>query len=93
LSALAYVLLKLDCEPAPLILGFILGPLMAENLRRSLMIAFGDVTVFVTADLGGLLIASVALLVVIALPTLRASAGDAGSHHQSVSSREEDVEQ
>ena len=73
LSALAYVLLKLDCEPAPLILGFILGPLMEENLRRSLMIAFGDVTVFVTRPISAaFLIASVALLVVIALPTLRA---------------------
>jgi putative tricarboxylic transport membrane protein len=73
LSALAYVLLKLDCEPAPLILGFILGPLMEENLRRALMIAFGDVTVFVTRPISAaFLIASVALLVVIALPTLRA---------------------
>jgi TctA family transporter len=73
LSALAYVLLKLDCEPAPLILGFILGPLMEENLRRSLMIAFGDMTVFVTRPISAaFLIASVALLVVIALPTLRA---------------------
>jgi putative tricarboxylic transport membrane protein len=73
LSALAYVLLKLDCEPAPLILGFILGPLMEENLRRSLMIAFGDVTVFVTRPISAaFLIASVALLIVIALPTLRA---------------------
>jgi TctA family transporter len=78
LSALAYVLLKLDCEPAPLILGFILGPLMEENLRRSLMIAFGDVTVFVTRPISAaFLIASVALLVVIALPTLRAKREEA----------------
>jgi TctA family transporter len=78
LSALAYLLLKLDCEPAPLILGFILGPLMEENLRRSLMIAFGDVTVFVTRPISAaFLIASVALLVVIALPTLRAKREEA----------------
>ena len=78
LSALAYVLLKLDCEPAPLILGFILGPLMEENLRRSLMIAFGDVTVFVTRPISAVfLVASVALLVVIALPTLRAKREEA----------------
>jgi putative tricarboxylic transport membrane protein len=78
LSALAYVLLKLDCEPAPLILGFILGPLMEENLRRSLMIAFGDVTVFVTRPISAaFLIASVALLIVIALPTLRAKREEA----------------
>jgi putative tricarboxylic transport membrane protein len=78
LSALSYVLLKLDCEPAPLILGFILGPLMEENLRRALMIAFGDVTVFVTRPISAaFLIASVALLVVIALPTLRAKREEA----------------
>jgi len=78
LSALAYLLLKLDCEPAPLILGFILGPLMEENLRRSLMIAFGDVTVFVTRPISAaFLIASVALLVAIALPALRAKREEA----------------
>ncbi len=73
LSALAYLLLKLDCEPAPLILGFILGPLMEENLRRSLMIAFGDLTVFVTRPISAaFLISAAALLIVIALPALRA---------------------
>jgi TctA family transporter len=78
LSALAYLLLKLDCEPAPLILGFILGPLMEENLRRALMISFGDVTVFVTRPISAaFLIAAVALLVVIALPTLRAKREEA----------------
>src|SRR5882724_857696 len=78
LSALAYLLLKLDCEPAPLILGFILGPMLEENLRRSMMISFGDVTVFVTRPISAaFLIASVALLVVIALPTLRAKREEA----------------
>src|SRR6266540_2795823 len=72
LSALAYLLLKLDCEPAPLILGFILGPLMEENLRRSLMIAFGDLTVFVTRPISAaFLISAAALLIVIAAPALR----------------------
>jgi TctA family transporter len=51
---------------------------MEENLRRSLMIAFGDVTVFVTRPISAaFLIASVALLVVIALPTLRAKREEA----------------
>jgi len=48
LSGVAYVLLKLDCEPAPMVLGFILGPMMEENLRRSMMISFGDPSVFIT---------------------------------------------
>jgi TctA family transporter len=78
LSALAYLLLKLDCEPAPLILGFILGPLMEENLRRALMIAFGDLTVFVTRPLSAaFLIAAALLLIVIALPALRAKREEA----------------
>jgi TctA family transporter len=78
LSGLAYVLIKLDCEPAPLILGFILGPIMEENMRRALMIAFGDPTVFVTRPISAaFLIAAAALLVVIALPALRAKREEA----------------
>jgi TctA family transporter len=78
LSALAYILLKLDCEPAPLILGFILGPLMEEHLRRALMISFGDLTVFVTRPLSAaFLIAAALLLIVIALPALRAKREEA----------------
>ena len=73
LSALGYLLLKLDCEPAPMILGFILGPMMEENLRRALMIAQGDATVLVTRPISaGFLIASVLLLAIIAAPSLRA---------------------
>ena len=73
LSAVAYVLLKLDCEPAPLILGFILGPMMEEHMRRAMMINFGDLSIFVTRPLSAVfLIASVLLMVLIALPNLRA---------------------
>jgi TctA family transporter len=78
LSAVGYVLLKLDCEPAPMVLGFILGPMMEENLRRTMMISFGDPSVFFTRPISaGFLIAAVALLVVIALPTLRAKREEA----------------
>src|SRR5437016_1516901 len=73
LSAFAYLLLKLDCEPAPLILGYILGPMMEENLRRTMMISFGDPSVFITRPLSAaFLFAALALLVAIALPALRA---------------------
>jgi putative tricarboxylic transport membrane protein len=73
LSAVAYVLLKLDCEPAPLILGFILGPMMEEQMRRAMMINFGDVTVFVTRPLSAaFLIAAAGMMLLIALPSLRA---------------------
>src|SRR5229473_617545 len=73
LSALAYLLIKLDCEPAPMVLGFILGPMMEENLRRTMMISFGDPTVFLMRPISaGFLIAAAVLLVAIALPALRA---------------------
>jgi putative tricarboxylic transport membrane protein len=72
LSALGYLLLKLDCEPAPMVLGFILGPMMEEHLRRAMMISFGDPSVFVTRPISaGCLLAAAALLVAIALPALR----------------------
>jgi TctA family transporter len=72
------VLLKLDCEPAPMVLGFILGPMMEENLRRTMMISFGDPSVFFTRPISAaFLIAAVLLLLVIALPSLRAKREEA----------------
>jgi putative tricarboxylic transport membrane protein len=73
LAAVGYLLLKLDCEPAPLILGFILGPMMEEHMRRAMMINFGDISIFVTRPLSAVfLIAAAALMLAIALPNLRA---------------------
>ncbi len=78
LTGVGYLLLKLDCEPAPLILGFVLGPMMEENLRRTLMIAHGDPTVLLTRPISAIfLICSVLLLVVIAAPSLRAKREEA----------------
>jgi putative tricarboxylic transport membrane protein len=72
-SVVGYVCLKLDCEPAPLILGFVLGPMMEENLRRALLISRGDPMVFVTEPLSlAFLIASLLLLAVVAAPAIRA---------------------
>jgi putative tricarboxylic transport membrane protein len=71
---LGYVCVKLGCEPAPLILGFILGPLMEENLRRAMLLSRGDPWVFVSPSKPismGFLIASAVLLLIIALPALR----------------------
>jgi len=66
---LGYILKKLDCEPAPLLLGFILGPLMEEFLRRSLLLSQGDPTVFVTRPLSAVLLAlAVAVLAMVLLP-------------------------
>ncbi len=67
-----YLFLKLECEPAPLLLGFILGPMMEENLRRAMLLSRGDATVFVTRPLSASLLAVAALLlIIIALPAIR----------------------
>ncbi len=69
---LGYVLVKLDCEPAPLLLGFILGPMMEENLRRALLLSRGDWSVFVTRPLSaGLLAAALLLLAIVLLPSIK----------------------
>jgi putative tricarboxylic transport membrane protein len=66
---LGYILKKLDCEPAPMLLGFILGPLMEEFLRRSLLLSQGDPTVFVTRPLSAVLLAlAIAVLAMVLLP-------------------------
>jgi putative tricarboxylic transport membrane protein len=67
-----YWLIKHDFEPAPLLLGMVLGPLMEENLRRALLISRGDWTVFLTRPLSAVLLAIAAfLLVLTVLPFLR----------------------
>ncbi len=68
-----YWLIKHDFEPAPLLLGMVLGPLMEENLRRALLISRGDWSVFLSRPLSAVLLAiAAALLVLAVLPTLRA---------------------
>jgi TctA family transporter len=69
---LGYILIKCGCEPAPFLLGFVLGPLLEENLRRALIISRGDPTVFVTRPLSAvLLVLAVGALVLAALPMIR----------------------
>ena len=66
------VFYKLGCEPAPLLLGFILGPMMEENLRRALLLSRGDWTTFMTRPLSaGLLIAATLMIVVVMLPSIK----------------------
>jgi putative tricarboxylic transport membrane protein len=69
---LGYVLIKLGAEPAPLLLGFVLGPLLEEYLRRAMIISQGDPTVFVTRPVSlVLLLLAVAALVIAVLPSIR----------------------
>jgi TctA family transporter len=73
-----YVFYKLGCEPAPLLLGFILGPMMEENLRRALLLSRGDWATFLTRPLSaGLLIASALMIVIVALPSIKAKREEA----------------
>ena len=71
-GVIGYFCVKLECEPAPMILGFILGPLMEENLRRAMLLSRGDPTTFVTKPISaGFIIAAVILLVIVMLPNIR----------------------
>ncbi|PYE89510.1 tripartite tricarboxylate transporter permease [Phyllobacterium leguminum] len=68
---IGYVLVKLHCEPAPLLLGFVLGPLLEENLRRAMIISRGDPTVFLTRPISATLLAiALAVLVIVLLPSI-----------------------
>ena len=71
-SVIGYVFYKLHCEPAPLLLGFILGPMMEENLRRALLLSRGDWTTFALRPLSaGLLLAALAMIVVVSMPSIK----------------------
>jgi len=66
------IFVKLDCEPAPLLLGFVLGPMMEENLRRALLLSRGDPTVFFTRPLSlVMLLMAATLVLIIVLPNVR----------------------
>jgi TctA family transporter len=71
-AVIGYLFYKLQCEPAPLLLGFILGPMMEENLRRAMLLSRGDPTVFFTRPLSlTLLLMAVALVVIVTLPAIK----------------------
>ena len=71
-TLVGYVFYKLGCEPAPLLLGFILGPMMEENLRRALLLSRGDWTTFATRPLSAsLLAAAVLMIVIVMLPSIK----------------------
>ncbi len=71
-GVLGYVLVKLRCEPAPLLLGFVLGPLLEENLRRAMILSRGDFSTFVTRPISAtLLVMAATVLVIVLLPAVR----------------------
>ena len=77
-GVMGYAFMKWGCEPAPLLLAFVLGPLMEENLRRALVFSRGDPTTFVTRPISlGLLVVAALLLLVVVLPVVRSLRAEA----------------
>ena len=77
-GVVGYILIKLDFEPAPLLLGFVLGPMLEENLRRAMIISRGDATVFFTQPLSlALLVIAAGLLAIVLMPNIRAKREEA----------------
>jgi len=69
---LGYVFRKIDAEPAPLLLAFVLGPMMEEFLRRTLLLSRGDTTVFFTRPISAIMLGvAVILLIIVLLPSIR----------------------
>jgi TctA family transporter len=67
-----FVLYRLRCEPAPLLLGFILGPMIEENMRRALLISQGDFSVFIERPISlSFLILTAILIVILVAPAIR----------------------
>jgi TctA family transporter len=73
-----YLLIKFDCEPTPLVLGFLLGPVMEENLRRSMVMSRGDPSIFFTRPLSlTLLLLAAGVVLLIVLPQVRKTRAEA----------------
>ena len=69
---LGYAFIKFRCEPAPLMLGFVLGPMLEENLRKAMTISRGDPSVFITRPLSmSMLLIAAVLLILVVLPAVR----------------------
>jgi TctA family transporter len=70
-GVLGYLFTKLDCEPAPLLLGYVLGPMMEEYLRRALILSRGDPVVFLTSPISAALLAlSLLVALTVLLPAI-----------------------
>ena len=69
---LGWIFGKLGCECAPLVLGFILGPMLEENVRRALLLSRGDLTTFLQSPISATLLAvSAVLLMLVVLPSVK----------------------
>jgi TctA family transporter len=72
-GVIGYVMRKLECEPTPMLLGFVLAPMLEENFRRSMMVSDGSAAIFFTRPISlGFLIISAGLLGTMAFSSVRA---------------------
>jgi len=70
-GALGYLLIKLDCEPAPFLLGMVLGPMIEEQLRRAMIFSRGDPMIFLERPISaGLIVVTVAILALMFIPSV-----------------------
>jgi TctA family transporter len=80
---MGYALMRWGCEPAPLLLAFVLGPMMEENLRRAMQLARGDATTFLTRPISAVLLAAaITLMIIVLLPALRRTRAKAFAEEQ-----------
>jgi TctA family transporter len=71
-GVIGFVWIKLGCSPAPMLLGFVLGPMMEEHLRRAMLMSKGDPSVLVTRPLSLLfIVATVGILIAMIAPAVR----------------------
>ncbi len=71
-GALGFIWIKLGCPAAPMLLGFVLGPMLEENLRRALLISRGDPSVFITRPISlAFVIATILIVLTMAVPAVR----------------------
>jgi putative tricarboxylic transport membrane protein len=76
-GVVGFVWIKLGCSPAPMLLGFVLGPMMEEHLRRAMLMSRGDPSVLVTRPISlAFILATVAILLVMIAPMVRRRRGD-----------------
>jgi putative tricarboxylic transport membrane protein len=75
-GVLGFVWTKLGFNPAPMLLGFVLGPLLEENLRRAMLMSYGNPSVFVREPISlTFIIATIAILAVMIVPAVRKRIG------------------
>jgi TctA family transporter len=71
-GVIGFIWIRLGCSPAPMLLGFVLGPMMEEHLRRAMLMSKGNPSVFVTRPISlAFLIATLGILIVMIAPAVR----------------------